>query len=103
MLLAAPGVLAEIRFDDVSTVSGVDSVRSETWGVSWGDYNGDGFPDLFVNNHRNTASLFQNNADGTFSDVALQADTDRGWTFTPKDTHGAAWADFDGDGDQDLA
>lgn len=102
-LFLASGATAELAFDDVSDLSGVSSIRSETWGASWGDVNGDGYPDLFVGNHRNTASLFQNNVDGTFTDIALQADVDRGWTFTPKDTHGAAWGDFDGDGDQDLA
>ena len=99
-LLSQPA--AAIEFEDLSDSSGVSAVRSETWGVSWGDYNNDGYPDVFVNNHRNIASLFQNNADGTFTDVSLQADGRKGWVDTAKDTHGAAWGDFDNDGDQDL-
>ncbi|CAN5176737.1 hypothetical protein BH24PSE2_BH24PSE2_21270 [soil metagenome] len=40
---------AAIEFEDVSDVTGVSATRSETWGASWGDFNGDGWPDVFVN------------------------------------------------------
>jgi ASPIC/UnbV protein/VCBS repeat protein len=91
---------AEIRFEDVSEKAGI-AYTSPTVGASWGDFNGDGFPDLFVPNHRlegNTSNLFVNQRDGTFVDVASTV-----LSVSPlADLHGAAWADFDNDGDQDL-
>ncbi|CAN5297928.1 hypothetical protein BH24PSE2_BH24PSE2_13080 [soil metagenome] len=94
---------AQIQFEDVSASSGVDQVSSETWGASAGDYDGDGRPDIFVNNHRNYPSLFQNNADGTFTDVALGADLAGEFLQNPSaDQHGVAWGDYDNDGDQDM-
>ena len=94
---------AEIRFDDISSASGIDSVSSETWGASWGDYDGDGRPDILINNHRNYPSLFQNNGDLTFTDVALGADIAGKWLANSSaDQHAVAWGDYDNDGDQDL-
>ncbi|MDX9740830.1 MAG: CRTAC1 family protein [Gammaproteobacteria bacterium] len=74
---------------------------SETYGASWGDLDGDGYPDLFVSNHWNQPSLFLNRgAEDGFLDVTRQTFQ---WTWTPNaDTHGASWFDFDNDGDQDL-
>jgi hypothetical protein len=77
---------------------------AEAWGTSWGDFNGDRCPDLFVNNHRSQAALYKNNCDGTFKDVSELADVDQSWLAANKfaDQHGVAWADIDADGDQDL-
>ncbi len=80
-------------------------------GLAWGDYDGDGFPDLFVVNESGAltltpaeveaspahAHLFHNNGNGTFTDVTDQAGLAvRGWGM------GAAWGDYDGDGKLDL-
>jgi hypothetical protein len=98
-MMSDPGV-AEIRFEDVSEKAGI-AYTGPTVGASWGDFNGDGFPDLFVPNHRlegNTPNLYLNQGDGTFVDVANTV-----LSVSPfADLHGAAWADFDNDGDQDL-
>ena len=98
-MMSAPA-LAEIRFEDVSDKAGI-AYTGPTVGASWGDFNGDGFPDLFVPNHRlegNTPNLYLNQRDGTFVDVASTV-----LSVSPfADLHGAAWADFDNDGDQDL-
>lgn len=101
VLLSGPPIASgEIRFQDVASSAGV-IYSSETYGSSWGDYNGDGWPDLFSNNHRQRESLYRNNGNGTFTDVASQVSTL--WRDKPKeDTHGGAWGDFDNDGDQDL-
>jgi hypothetical protein len=100
LAFSALSAVAEIRFEDVTATAGV-SHHSETYGASWGDLDGDGYPDLFVSNHWNQPSLFLNKgAEGGFVDVARQTFQ---WTWTPKaDTHGASWFDFDNDGDQDL-
>jgi hypothetical protein len=80
-------------------------------GAAWGDYDGDGWVDLFVANEvgpltlpaeearRSTArcALYHNERDGTFREVGPAAGIDhRGWAMA------GAWADPDGDGDLDL-
>jgi hypothetical protein len=101
--LAAHGQMA---FQDVSKSAGFGASASETWGASWGDYNGDGYPDVFFNNHRNRATLYRNDRDGTFTEVSAQVDASftRGWTGgrPNTDTHAVSWADVDNDGDADL-
>jgi hypothetical protein len=90
-------VSAEIRFKEVTKEAGIDHAGA-TFGASWGDLNADGWPDLWVGNHASMPSLYLNQQDGTFVDVTNQV-----WSANPKaDTHGAAWGDFDNDGDQDL-
>ncbi|MCA9970611.1 MAG: CRTAC1 family protein [Anaerolineales bacterium] len=69
-----------------------------SFGAAWGDYNADGLPDLWVNNHYTQPGLYLNQGDGTFEDIVLDV-----WSANPfADTHGGAWADYDNDGDQDL-
>jgi hypothetical protein len=88
---------AQITFEDVTAKSGIN-FSGRSMGLAWGDYNGDGWPDLYTSNHAALSSLYANNHDGTFSNIFPSK-----WTnpSTP-DKHGAAWADFDNDGDQDL-
>jgi hypothetical protein len=94
--LTAPAS-AQIRFEEVTTAAGMTGGGS-TYGASWGDFNGDGLPDLWVGNHDSEPSLYLNDGAGRFVNVV-----DRVWSADPRaDTHGAQWADFDNDGDQDL-
>ncbi len=91
--------LAQIQFVEDTPNSGISHV-GESWGASWGNLNNDAYPDLFVSNHREKPGLYVNNGDGTFTD---ERNTVPQWTFSNGgDQHGAAWADFDNDGDQDL-
>ena len=95
-------VLAAISFQDASSSAGFKH-SGETYGASWGDFNRDGYPDLFVSNHREWAALYRNNRDGTFTDVILTADGSGIWKSRPKhDNHGASFSDYDGDGDMDM-
>ena len=87
----------DIQFEDVSQQAGITRI-GESWGNAWADFDGDGYLDLWATNHRHKPSLYRNNGDGTFTDII-----DIVWNANPAvDTHGAAWADFDNDGDQDL-
>ena len=87
-----------IAFTEVTDAAGLTNVGS-SFGASWGDFNGDGLPDLWVSNHGKPSILYQNNGDGTFTDAANTAFTQ---SPTFGDTHGQAWADFDNDGDEDV-
>ena len=110
------------RFVDVTAAAGIDfahfpgartSQIAEDMGsgAAWGDYDADGFPDLYLVNHAGPlptpdqpapeqtgrAALYRNRGDGTFEERAEAAGVDhRGAGM------GAAWADIDGDGHLDL-
>ncbi|MCA9176549.1 MAG: CRTAC1 family protein [Planctomycetales bacterium] len=65
-------------------------------GVAVGDYDDDGFDDIYVTNYRRN-TLWRNLGDGTFEEVAEAAGVaDERWSSS------AAWHDLDGDGDLDL-
>ncbi|WP_319548777.1 FG-GAP-like repeat-containing protein [Desulfogranum marinum] len=90
---------AEISFTETTQEAGL-TYTGPTWGAQWADYDGDGWPDIFVTNHESKVpSLYLNKQDGTFEQLP-----DSIWDQPafPCDTHGAAWADFDNDGDQDV-
>ena len=65
-------------------------------GVAAGDYNGDGFPDLYVTQYGRSI-LYRNNGDGTFTDV-----TDKAGVACPGWASSAVWFDYDNDGRLDL-
>lgn len=83
-------------FEDVSRSAQVDFIAF-TKGVVWGDYDNDGYPDLYVSNYRDQNFLFHNNKDGTFEDVAIELHVEKPlWSFP-------AWFwDYDNDGHLDL-
>jgi enediyne biosynthesis protein E4 len=82
-------------FTDVAEQAGVTNGRWGT-GVAVGDYDNDGWPDLFVSNFGKNR-LYHNNHDGTFTDVAEKAGVTLGnWS------NGATFGDYDGDGRLDL-
>jgi hypothetical protein len=61
-------------FEEVSVRAGVhDSAGRFGLGVVWGDYDNDGWPDLFVANDAGANYLYHNNHNGTFTDVAMLA------------------------------
>ncbi|MGC2638524.1 MAG: CRTAC1 family protein [Acidobacteriaceae bacterium] len=86
---------ADGTFEDVTEKAGVAGV-GYGMGVAVGDYDNDGYEDLFVTslggNH-----LYHNNGNGTFTDVTAKAGVGgSGWSTS------AAWVDLDGDGYLDL-
>jgi hypothetical protein len=87
----------QIQFQEVTDAAGL-SYSEASHGASWGDFNGDGWPDVWTSNHNRQFGLYLNQADGTFTNIITDVLSVTGGG----DTHGAAWADFDNDGDQDL-
>lgn len=84
------------RFREVADAAGVGGAESSL-GCVWGDYDGDGWPDLYVANFGQPNRLYRNNGDGTFTDRARQAGVDDAGNGA-----GAAWGDYDNDGLLDL-
>jgi hypothetical protein len=82
-------------FTDVTEKAGV---ANERWGfgVAVGDYDNDGWPDIYVSNYGKNR-LYHNNHDGTFTDVAEKAGVALGGWST-----GPTWGDYDRDGLLDL-
>lgn len=96
-------------FTDVTETAGASGGDAPSSSASWGDYDNDGFLDLYIANYARCENrscglyfadvLLHNEGDGTFSDasnVIHRQTTTRGAGFQ------AAWFDHDGDGDQDL-
>jgi len=70
-------------------------------GCAVGDYNNDGFPDIYLTSY-GPNKLYRNNGGGTFTDVAAAAHVDGPHWPYPKWSMGAAWGDYDNDGRLDL-
>ncbi len=102
----------DIIFTDVTSAAGIDYLQhNKTWttgddkrppdymsgGAAAGDYNNDGHIDLYVTILDSNDKLYKNLGDGTFEDVTVASGISRG-----SGSNGAAWADIDNDGDQDL-
>jgi len=105
-----------VMFRDISNSSGL-GVNIENWeqdstgvesftpGVSWGDYDNDGWIDIFITpnydpsdlNSSAKPHLMHNNGDGTFSDVTAES----GLSFESQSLSGI-WGDYDNDGDLDI-
>ena len=82
-------------FSDVTEKAGVPG-GGYGMGVAVGDYDNDGFPDLYVTQYGRSI-LYRNNGDGTFSDVTQKAGVAApGWASS------AVWFDYDNDGRLDL-
>jgi tetratricopeptide (TPR) repeat protein len=85
-------------FRDATAATGLNRNNTRfSFCCGWNDYNGDGWPDLYVVNDFGRKNLYRNNGDGTFSDVAAAAgveDVGAGMSV--------AWFDYDNDGLEDL-
>ncbi len=84
-------------FQDVTRQAGVGAERSFNTGIAVGDYNNDGFPDLYVCGFGRSI-LFSNRGNGTFADRSEYAGVENPDRFAVA----ASWLDFDRDGYLDL-
>ncbi len=101
-------------FEDITEAAGIvdwNPRRGEPnagMGVNMGDYNNDGWLDIYVSNYLVSANyLFENQRDGTFRDVGLEKGCAGEPLIGPQDTYyghtaGSQWCDYDKDGDLDL-
>jgi Flp pilus assembly protein TadD len=85
-------------FRDVTAQAGLNQNNTRySFCCGWGDYNRDGWPDLYVVNDFGRKNLYRNNGDGTFTDIAPQAgveDVGAGMSI--------CWFDYNNDGVEDL-
>jgi tetratricopeptide (TPR) repeat protein len=88
----------DVTFRDVTAEAGMNQNNTRySFCCGWGDFNGDGWPDLYVVNDFGCKNLYRNNSDGTFTDIAPQAaaeDIGAGMSVS--------WLNYDNDGVQDL-
>ena len=85
-------------FEDVSVSAGVSNPSAKALSASMFDVNSDGWMDLFVTNDTQPNQLFQNQGDGTFSDIAVVAGVAFSEAGIARAGMGVDAADYDGSG-----
>jgi len=91
-----------VKFEDVTDRCGLGQSPGKGLGVLCADFNGDGWPDIFVTNDAQANRLWINQHDGTFVDQAMTMGVAFNETGQPQGNMGIAWQDIDGDGLTDL-
>jgi hypothetical protein len=95
--------LGDGHFANVSTASGIEKTNGHyCLGVSTLDYNRDGWPDIYVACDSTPSILYRNNKDGTFTDVAVDAEVAFDEDGREQAGMGATVADYNGDGLPDI-
>ena len=85
-------------FEDRTEAAGLNVENDRyTFACAWGDFNSDGWPDLYVVNDFGRNNLYRNKGDGTFAAVSGEAQVNQ-----PGAGMSACWLDFDNDGNQDI-
>ncbi|HEY7057810.1 MAG TPA: CRTAC1 family protein [Vicinamibacterales bacterium] len=90
------------HFTDVTEASGISKADGNGLGVATGDYDGDGWLDLYVANDATPNQLWLNRHDGTFVDAGPLSGAALNAAGNPEGSMGIASGDFDRDGDEDL-
>jgi enediyne biosynthesis protein E4 len=90
-------------FEDVSVRSGIlKTPGTYGLGVVVSDFDNDGWPDIYVANDSTSSTLYKNNHDGTFTDVAIESGVAYSADGKPQAGMGVSVADYDCDGKFDI-
>jgi len=89
-------------FTDVSEKSGIAAFKGRTMGVTAADFDGDGYPDIYVANDKTENYLFHNKKDGTFEEIAVDAGVAFGQNGEMTSAMGPVFFDLDHDGSMAL-
>ncbi len=89
-------------FTDVSKSSGIASQPGRAMGITVGDYDNDGWPDIYIANDTMPSFLYHNNHNGTFTDVASDLYVAYGQNGEASTAMGPIFGDYNNDGWQDL-
>jgi hypothetical protein len=89
-------------FTDVTDKSGIGVFKGRTMGATSADFDNDGWPDIYVANDKTENFLFLNKHDGTFAEIAVDADVAYGQNGESTSAMGPSFVDLDGDGNLDL-
>jgi hypothetical protein len=90
------------RFTNVTEASGISKAFGKGLGVVAGDFNGDGWLDIYVANDATPNQLWMNRQNGTFVDRGLLSGAALNAQGFPEASMGIGSGDFDADGDEDL-
>src|SRR5664280_364111 len=89
-------------FTDVSEKSGIAAFKGRAMGVTAADFDGDGYPDIYVANDKTENFLLHNKRNGTFEEIALDAGAAFGQNGESTSAMGPVFFDMDNDGTMDL-
>jgi enediyne biosynthesis protein E4 len=89
-------------FTDVSAKAGIADPPGRAMGVTVGDFDNDGWPDIYVANDQMESYLYHNNHDGTFTNVAQELNVAFGANGESPSSMGPIFGDYDNDGWLDL-
>lgn len=88
----------QTEFTDVTSIAALQNKKGAE-GIAFGDYNNDGYDDFYVSHIEGANQFYQNNGDGTFTEIGKEKGLDLRENI---DTRTAAWGDLNNDGWLDL-